>query len=128
MKKPITEIPVFIFTFILLFSGVDSSACAATGNGNPMQELPRVDQCSVITITIRQMAFELKKNAKEASLLEPPVPGQSEKTAESEQRMHEYEQKLKLLQERASSLREQIDMKEKQLESCMQYSNISHEP
>ena len=109
------------------FGYVNTSAKAQNHGERPLHdEVPKTDQCSLITIQIRQLAFELKKDVKEMSLLEQSLHASPGNNAYGEQQ-NEYEQRLKMLEGEMTSLREQINMKEQQLEACFQNRNKSAE-
>lgn len=97
----------------------DSSVYAQNDSQSPIHELPRADQCSVITMHIRQLVSSLKKVVKEISLLESPLESAAGDKEHAKQQSNENEQRLELLHESASSLQKQIDMQEQQLENCV---------
>ena len=59
------------------------------------------------------------------SSLGTPVRPASENNELSEQQMNEYEQKMKVLKETVINIQKQIDMKEQQLELCLQNKSVS---
>lgn len=121
MKRKRINILFVATLFFLRLGSADSSAYAQNESQVPLHdELPRADQCSVMTIHIRELALSLKEVMKEKSLLEPPVRPVLENNGDYGQRLHDYEQRMELLQERASSLRKQIDTKEQALIDCLQ--------
>jgi hypothetical protein len=122
MKKLSAWILLLVFTFgygnFLAFAHDEEESDSA------IHEMPASDNCSLIIMQIRQLVYSLKQYDQEISSLQPP--GDSTvKNNENKEQQQEYEQQLKLLQEKASSLRNQIDMKEQQLESCNQRPDAS---
>jgi len=78
-------------------------------------------------MNIRQLAFELKESVKEKFRLKQSPKASPENIAHEGQQLNEYEQRLKMLQEKIASLRTLISMKELKLESCLQNSDKSLE-
>jgi hypothetical protein len=117
---------LLLFPFsVLTFCFVCFSVFAQNESESPIHELPRADQCDVITISIREVAFSRKQVLKELLSLEESAGLASKNGAYNEQQINEYQERVKLLQERVSSFQKQIDTKEQQLENCLQHSTIS---
>jgi hypothetical protein len=117
---------LLLFPFsVLTFCFVSFSVFAQNESESPIHELPRADQCDVITISIREVAFSRKQVLKELFSLEESAGLASKNGAYNEQQINEYHERVKLLQERVSSFQKQIDTKEQQLENCLQHSTIS---
>jgi len=118
------SIPIkfLLFTLLLLpqLGHATSTEYAQKGNTSATHELPRADQCSVITIHIRESALALKEVVKEISSLESTISAVAERNKSNEQLLSDNEQQLELMQVKASALREQIDLQEQQLEICLQ--------
>lgn len=121
MKTLLIKIFLLLFFFLPKSGYADSSVYSHEESESSIHELPKADQCSVITMNIRQQAFSLKKVVKEISSLEASVHSSSENSDPSEQHVNEYEQNLDALKNKASNLRKQIDMQEQQLEYCYQH-------
>lgn len=81
---------------------------------SPIHELPRADQCSIITIEIRELSYSLKKVHKEAAHITA-----ASQNGDNEQFLRNYADTLNLLQAREESLREQIDLREQKLKNCL---------
>ena len=113
--------------FLLTFGYEGSSVNAMDDSQSAIHELPKADQCSLITMDIRRLAYSLKKIFKEISLLESPVHSPSQNNKNYEQQINQYEQNMNALQEKASSLRKQINLQEQQLESCLQHNTALSE-
>jgi len=103
------------------FGYAGSSVFAQDDSQSPIHELPRADRCSIIIMDIRELASSLKEVVKEISLLEAPVHSPSENNEYYEKQVHQYEQEMDELEEKASSLRKQIDTQEQLLDSCLQH-------
>ena len=119
--KPLLLFPIFFLTF--WYAG--SSVYAEYESQSPIHELPKANQCDVIIINIRELSFARKEVLKEISSLENPAGSALENNEYSQQQINEYEQRMKLLQERVSSLQKQIDSKEQQLQVCLQHTGAS---
>lgn len=119
--KPLLLFPIFFLTF--WYAG--SSVYAENESQSPIHELPKANQCDVIIINIRELSFARKEVLKEISSLENPAGSALENNEYSQQQINEYEQRMKLLQERVSSLQKQIDSKEQQLQVCLQHTGAS---
>jgi len=125
MKSKRIKILLLAFLFFLRLGYANFSVYAKSESQIYLHdELPGADQCSVMTIHIREMALSLKETVKERSSLDSPVQSALENHEDYLQRLHEYEQSMELLQERASSLRKQMDAKEETLVDCLQ-NNIT---
>ena len=119
--KPLLLFPIFFLTF--WYAG--SSVYAENESQSPIHELPKANQCDVIIINIRELSFARKGVLKEISSPENPAGSALENNEYSQQQINEYEQRMKLLQERVSSLQKQIDSKEQQLQVCLQHTGAS---
>jgi len=107
------------------FGYTGPSVMAQDDSRSAIHELPRADQCSIITMNIRELAFSLKEVVKEISLIESPVHSPSGNNEYYEQQINQYEQNMTALQVEASSLRKQINIQEQQLEGCLQHKTAS---
>lgn len=111
---------IFLFTF----GYAGSSAYAQDDSESPIHELPKADRCSIIIMDIRESASSLKDVVKEISLLESQAHSPSANNEQYEQETNQNEHNIKALQERASSLRKQIDKQEQLLETCLQHETV----
>jgi hypothetical protein len=128
MGKFIIRVLFFVLLFVFRIYYVGSPVYAQNESQERLHdELPRADQCSIITMNIRQLMFELKESVKEKSRFEHSPKVSQENIAHDGQQLNEYEQSFKMLQEKISSLRTLISKKEQQLESCLQISDKSLE-
>lgn len=107
------------------------SACAGyqafaqqNGSDSAVHEMPQADQCSLIILHIRELASSVKQVNREISQLVRPVRSASESDEVYGHRMYAYERQLDVLQEQEYSLRRQIDLKERQLESCLHHDSL----
>ena len=108
--------------FLLGIGCTDIPAHAKNNNDSPIHELPRADRCSVIMLHIRELAFSLQQIVKEISRLEKPVRSTSESSEEHNLQMDQYGE-LQELREKESFLRTQIDLKEEQLQDCLNHAS-----
>ncbi len=128
MGKFLIRVLFFFLLFAIRIDHVGSPVYAQNESQERLHdELPRTDQCSIMTMNIRRLVFELKESVKEKSRLEHSPKASPENIAHDGQQLNEHEQRLKMLQEKISSLRALISMKEQQLESCLQNSDKSLE-
>jgi hypothetical protein len=118
MKSSLVKTLLLFSLFFLTFDYARSSVYAKNENESSIHELPRADQCDIITITIRELAFSRKQLVKKILSLEKPAGSASENNEDYGQQMNEYQEMMK-------SLQEQIDTKEQQLENCLQQKIIS---
>jgi len=126
MEKFLIRVLFFVLLFAIRIDYVGSPVYAQNESQEHLHdELPRTDQCSIITMNIRRLVFELKESVKEKSRLEHSPKASSENIAHDRQQLNEHGQRLKMLQEKISSLRTLISKKEQQLESCLQNSDKS---
>jgi len=108
--------------FFLVTLGIGLVVCRADAvedSDSSIHEMPRPDQCSVVTIHIRDLTSSLNQVVKEVSSMEEPVREASESNGDYDQRLAEYRGRVKSLQEQESGLRKEIDEKERRLEECL---------
>ena len=117
-----TALAVILALMVSLFSRFPhaDAAYAENESDSPIHEMSRADRCSVITMTIRELAASLKDADKEISVLDSPGTTTTESERYSEQQTKEQGERLEFLQKKASSLRKQIALKEQQLDNCLQ--------
>jgi peptidoglycan hydrolase CwlO-like protein len=118
LPKKILLIGSFLL-FVLGYAG--TSAYAKEDSESPIHELPRADRCSIIMMNIRKLASSLKDVEKKISPLESQARPPSVNNEHYEKKTDQDEHDIKALQEKASSLRKQIDKQEQLLESCFQH-------
>ena len=101
MGKFIIRVLFSVLLFVLRIDYVGSPVYAQNESHERLHdELPRTDRCSIITMNIRQLAFELKESVKEKSRLKQSPEASPENIAHEGQQLNEYEQRLKMLQEK----------------------------
>ena len=120
MKKLLIPTLLLVTIFFFRLEYIDSSVDTQGVTEISLHELEGADQCSVITMNIRQLISSLNEVNKEVSSLGTPVRPASENNELYKQQMNEYEQKMKVLKEAVINIQKQIDMKEQQLELCLQ--------
>lgn len=115
------DINIFMIILLLLpkpgYAG--STAEPHKQSESPIHELPKADQCSVITMQIRGLSYELKQVRKEISRLGAEINTAEADNTNDEQPVQENDQKLHALHTREKALREQLDLQERQLENCI---------
>ena len=99
MKKLLIPTLLLVTIFFFRLEYIDSSVDTQGVTEISLHELEGADQCSVITMNIRQLISSLNEVKKEMSSLGTPVRPASENNELSEQQMNEYEQKMKVLKE-----------------------------
>ena len=125
MKKLLIAALLLVAIFFVRCAYIDSSVDTQGATESSLHELEGADQCSVITMNIRQLVSSLNETKREMSSLGAPVRSASENNELYEQQMNEYEQKMKVLKEMTVNIQKQIDTKEQQLELCLQGESIS---
>lgn len=120
------HILVIVFCFLLSIGCAGLPASAQDHSESSIHELPEADRCSVIILHIRDLAFSLKQAGREIRLLEQPARQAFGNSEEYNRQMEQYDQLLEELRQKESSLRSQIDLKEQQLQDCLEPPSPPH--
>lgn len=108
---------VCVFIVLLLpKAGFPGSSGAETQkeSESPIHEIQRADQCSIITMKIRELSYSLKMAHKELAHFTA-----ESKNTDTEQLVQQYAEELNLLEAKEKSLRAQIDLHEQLLQNCI---------
>ena len=116
--KSLSKKIILVATFLLFTFGYAGFSAYADGDSeSPIHELPRADRCSIIIMDIRKLASSLKDVEKDISLLESQAYSPSQNNEHYEQEINQDDHNIQqALQEKASSLRKQIDRQKKSKE------------
>lgn len=126
MEKISKVLAFYILLPVLFFVFTEPCLSGVTAiNRSTPEAVVSADRCAAISENISQLMVALGEIIKEINSLAIPSRSASESSEDYAQQLEEYLYKLKILEDKASEIERKTELKEKELEMCLQNSKRS---